>query len=504
MKKKARLGNDDATKQEIETLRQYILACPNVTKNGKAVQAALEGLDRELKRMERDTKLKQKFQQTTTSSSSTTTTAAAAASATARANNNSLYSSTFATEKDEFTEVNSSDFEANNSAVSQNKKKKSRDNDNDDDDNDEQLLMEWQNVHGDDDPIGSVLGTSLAQTAIQSIAERAVAVSSPLAALALALHAALVSDTLSFACTGVPEPTTTNNNNNSSSNKGFAPPIRELPKEKFLPNQWESPQHIQLRYRKPGVGTVVLSVALNDCNGSSNDPAFVTMEWIHKNEPSKSLRFALLDHINLDSITAALQKDVRVAPTLHYKALPILFTNFCNAFDLGTVREGAAATDVAMQMLGQGGRANHAPAVVSRVRPAMGVVEDRDPLRVSPFGRVVNEHEEPSMQVFEPRGGRGDFAGDLGPLGIMPMGGPPGNLLGPNHPMFGGNLGMGGRGMKPRFDPFGPPGGPTDPAFEGNLDPLRQRRRQGPGGSGNPNPDLLRPPNSFDNNNMYM
>lgn len=100
----------------------------------------------------------------------------------------------------------------------------------------------------------------------------------------------------------------------------------------------------------------------------------------------------------------------------------------------------------------------------------------------------------------------GDFAGDLGPAnGLDPLRrlGPNsgGSLMGPNHPMFrgGGMTGVGdgsGFGMRPRFDPFGPPGGPQE------IDPNNPGRppRMRPGGAGEPNPDLLMPPNSLGGN----
>jgi len=90
---------------------------------------------------------------------------------------------------------------------------------------------------------------------------------------------------------------------------------------------------------------------------------------------------------------------------------------------------------------------------------------------------------------------------------------PGGNLMGPNHPAFGGNhSGIGGGyGMRPRFDPFGPPNGPQDPNHDDNnnlMDPRRpqqhpRRPPPPPGGLGDPNPDHERPPSNL-SNNMYM
>jgi hypothetical protein len=112
--------------------------------------------------------------------------------------------------------------------------------------------------------------------------------------------------------------------------------------------------------------------------------------------------------------------------------------------------------------------------------------------------------------------GRGQFAGDLVPGGLVDpsfyagndgrMGG---NLMGPNHPVFmpggmhGGGPGrMGGPGMiggpgtmQPRFDPVLPPG-LVDVDIHGQ--PIRRRMQ------GDPNPDHLRPPNSFGGDNMFL
>ena len=128
-----------------------------------------------------------------------------------------------------------------------------------------------------------------------------------------------------------------------------------------------------------------------------------------------------------------------------------------------------------------------------------------------------DQHAAPNIRDFQPEQRRpGDFERDLLPGGVDS---PAGNLMGPNHPAFGGvqppSVG-GGYGMRPRFDPYGPPGGPTDPR---NVDTTRtvwdpndpRNNRQGgprhprppPGGTGDPNPDHERPPNDL-NNNMFM
>lgn len=121
-----------------------------------------------------------------------------------------------------------------------------------------------------------------------------------------------------------------------------------------------------------------------------------------------------------------------------------------------------------------------------------------------------DQHAAPNIRDFQSEDRRpGDFDRDLMPGGVNDGSG--GNLMGPNHPTFGGPpIGGGGYGMRPRFDPFGPPGGPTDPR---NVDPNRneddedprnpqlpRRPRPPPGGTGDPNPDHERPPNDLSNN----
>lgn len=126
-----------------------------------------------------------------------------------------------------------------------------------------------------------------------------------------------------------------------------------------------------------------------------------------------------------------------------------------------------------------------------------------------------DQHVTPNIRDFQSQQRRpGDFDRDLMP-GSGGVDDPAGNLMGPNHPAFGGPaIGSGGGyGMRPRFDPYGPPGGPTDPR---NLDPNRnigpndprnpqlpRQPRPPPGGPGEPNPDHERPPNDL-NNNMFM
>jgi hypothetical protein len=362
---------------------------------------------------------------------------------------------------------------------------------------DDSELMEWHEV-ASHDPIaevpleGSVLGKLLASASIANMAKAKTDVASPLAAIALALHAALVGETLHFKCTGVPEDSFT-------SSGGFAAPIRQLPPTQLVPADWDKNSlastttnpNVKFRYRKNGVGSIVLSVSLKDDN-------MVHVELLPTNTkepPSDALEFSLENHVNLESLSKALQSQKRVVPTLHYKALPVLLTNMCNTFDLGPVRDSV-----------EGETETCLPYVDTTICPpiADGLSNNiTTPLVTQPRVVVYDQHETPNIRVFQPDRRRGDFDADLMPGGIQdPFSG--GNLMGPHHPAFGRQAPPpgGGFGMHPRFDPFGPPGGPTDPH---DLDPNGQptRRRPPPGGTGDPNPDHERPPNNL-GNNMFM
>ena len=181
----------------------------------------------------------------------------------------------------------------------------------------------------------SYFGKQLAKTSIDAIAEYRVHVSSPVAAIAVAFHAAMRSPLLGFACTGIPEA-------QKSSGGGFAPPVRELPKTQFLPLHWENnPTKISLRYRKNGTGALVLKVQMEGDGGcDAASKVQVTLLPANSTEPpTQSMSFPLVDHINLDSWNAALKanKNHRIAPSLHYKRLAGMLGKFCQIFDLGAV-----------------------------------------------------------------------------------------------------------------------------------------------------------------------
>jgi hypothetical protein len=441
---------------ELDAVRQHLLECPGVPKDSRALQVALDALDQERKRMDRDAKLQCKFASSNSNNASMTETKKSTAAPTA------------------VTTTETTD---------------------DPKEMDDAELMEWQDVASHDaiaemPSEDSILGKLLASSSIANMAKAKTDVASPLAAIALALHAALVGETLDFKCTGIPD-------DSSASSGGFAAPIRQLPPTQLVPTDWDKNSlaannnpHVKFRYRKNGVGSIVLNVDLKDDN-------MVHVELLPTNTkepPNDALEFPLEDHVNLESLSKALISQQRVVPTLHYKALPVLLTSMCNTFDLGPVRDSV-----------EGGTETSLPYVDTTIVPpiADGLSNNNStPLVTQP--RVYDQHgETPNIRLFQQERRRGDFDADLMPGGIQdPFSG--GNLMGPHHPAFGQPPAPGGGfGMHPRFDPFGPPGGPTDP---NNLDPNGQRargRRPPPGGTGDPNPDHERPPNNL-GNNMFM
>lgn len=442
---------------DFEAVKRYLLECPHVNKNSPAIKAALEGIEREEKRRERDAKLHRKF-------AKETSLATGSPSASASINSN-LSDSLVVVDKGSPPPLNS--------------------------DSDE--MMGWQDVAAkkDDDDDGadgiSFLGKQLSRVVIDSISENNIKVKSPVAAIAVVFHASLRSDLLGFSCTGVPE-------DPSAKKGGFAAPVRELPKSQFLPANWDSkPEKVALRYRKDGTGALVL-VVLEEAERKVHvklQPAS------SKEPPAQSLEFALEEHVNLDSWNAALKVSSSISPALHYKSLAVLLTKFCQTFDLGAVDE-AEETAAASPYVDNTAQFHAEPHILKSgfvsPQPVPGITSHRPQQWKQGVPTTID-------QAFpNPRLPRGDFGDDLAPAGLRdprfadPPGRVGGNLMGPNHPMFqgGGIHGppLGGPGsMQPRFDPFYPPG--VDPDMEGN--PRRNQKHR----SGEPNPDHLRPPNSF-------
>ena len=489
--KKAKTTATEASRNEFEQVRNYLLECPFVKSGHPAIQAALKGLDQELKRRERDAKLHSKFMQ-----DAVTVEKPAAAAGTKKQD----------TPKAPLGD-STEDKRADIPRV------------------DEVMTDDWQDVTEENvptvptelsDETCSFLGQRLAKAAIATIAERNLRCQTPLEAIALALHAALCSEVLCFACTGVPE-------SSSPNDAGFAAPIRELPRSQFLPRGWnQNKDSIALRYRKNGSGSVILIVRIQAA--MEEDAVEILFNRANSSEPhSDSLVFPLKEHINLDSWKRAQREQSSVSPSLHYKALAGLFTKVAKSFDLGHVAEEDniepstyqqefpyvdttvlnLPTRQNMAAMTQGVTGSDMPSSGLPMRPLVHrAPDDRD--------RSVPTTLDDAFPGLQARNHPGDFAGDLAPGGLSGPGfggtspGQTGNLMGANHPAFFGGMAppQPGLGMRPRFDPIGPPGGPMDPPNNDN------NKTQVPPGKarnipGEPNPDHLRPPNNF-SNNMFM
>ena len=467
-------------------VKQYLLDCPHLPANHPVIKAAIEGVEKEEKKQARDAKLQAKFAKSAAASSSSS------AVKTTSNNNSALADGVLVM----VPRSNASDTVYEDAAA---------------------MESEWQDVEptvddavendipNSEDAASSYLGRTLAKSAIDRISEHSVKVSTPLSAIALVIHAALRSELLGFACTGIPE----------ASTSGFAAPVRELPKSQFVPQRWDNDRKlVQLRYRKDGTGALKLIVQLEK-SSETNDEDKVQVQLVPANSqepPSQTLKFAVKDHINMDSWKAATAKTKRIAPALHFKFLPVLLTKFCQMYDLGESPDD--------------GETNSIPYVDNTITtnilnpPAMttstNIPAPPPQVPVAAVSRPWQNGSVPSTldQAFPQIAvgtNQGHFAGDLAPAGLqdpLRIGGSGrmgGNLMGPNHPHFMGGGRMGGPGMfpggpgsmQPRFDPVLPPGA-VDIGIDGR--PLNNR----PSRSGNPNPDHLRPPNSFAGDSMFM
>lgn len=489
--KKLKKDDLDRQKQEIEILRKHILSCKDLSSSSCAMKAALSGLDKELQRVNRDQKLKEKFSKSK-------------------------------------NEVDRKDFDDPESCVVDWKNEKNTNNNVKSDRVDDSILMEWQDVHSPSpEPAPgstfeeSILGKKLTEEAISKIANADAKVSDELSAVAVAIHSALLSDLLNFKCTGVPEL-----NNDDSSSNGFAKPIRELPKHQFLPDEFHSRKDrnlVQLRYRKKETGAVLLKLSLITTSDETN----ISIEFsstVNQPEPNPQgpISFPLTDHFNLDSFNTALDsaqkrsKFAKILPTLHFKRLSILLTNFVSTFDVGPVNGPTLELKTRDNIRVENSISNTKMSPLTNLSTGSEPINTRYDNQGNPDYYTMQDFNRPRMQ--------GDFDQDL-----LPGGNPilqpafdlnTGSLMGPNHPMFRDHHGdleddygmndplrpaFGGLGMRPRFDPYGPPGGPTDTRRNGGRGRggRNANRGRGRGMFGEPNPDHQRPPNNL-GGNMFM
>ena len=404
-------------------------------------------------------------------------------------------------------------------------------------------------------------GIHLSQTVITDISTANIHIQTPIGALTLAIHAALKSNMIGFICTGIPP---TNNGiftKSSIITNGFAPPIRDLPKGKFLPDHWERSASAArdgnnttctgnvIRYRKNGIGATVLRLSQYDENEVSTATAttisttnMVKIEFgpMGGGEPWE-MNIPMKRHVNVDGLNAALDhtNEKVVRPTLHYKSLATLLSKFCSECPhLGTIQDDNDEDDAVMTSVDEVLVVPPITAVNETSTSTMNNTNIQQPMyHTQPRPPTIENDLLPQNNTHQ----GGDFGGDLLPSGVpLPGFANPnlgrnqgGNLMGMNHPFFQGSFngsnnqddegsgfgnsgnnsnfpGLGGLGMQPRFDAYYPPG-VSGGGGRGGRFPGRGRRGRGRGGrggrgsdfSGDPNNDIMKPPNNL-GNDMFM
>jgi len=490
-KKAKKASSLSSEKDEISILKQYVARCPEslVPSSSNAIRVTLTALDEELKRLERDEKLRRKF-------SGASMNANTNANANANANANTTVYNTNSLELSDEDMVKVSAICDDEGSMRTQPKKYGID-----EKEEESCLKEWQEIDGSEtssqptsmdtsgsnrngngnghgnttaaatgstvagyDTSNTMFGANLAQIAIADMNNAKITVSTPTATLALVLHSALRSNILGFKCTGIPDEHScfksdvegTGNGSKKAKLNGFAAPVRELSRGVFVPNKWDklasknssSGTHLVLmRYIKNGMPASILRVAqdpdgMND-NGSILDSGSGSSETMVKvqfgpagGEPTE-LKFPMGQHINLDGLNAASSVDslgMGVKPALHFKALAGLVAEFCQTNDLGAVKDDndTSGADMAIAM-------QHAVAIpppsVSREKLGFVMERTRHPPNVNDDLLAVNSNR---------RHFPGDFSDDLLPSGLPApdfanprLGtGMTGNLMGPNHPNF--------------------------------------------------------------------
>ena len=477
--------NDDD--KEFYLLRDYISKCPFFNSNSNdnnnqrneehpAIAAALQGIDRELRQRARDRVLHTKFQQKVEAKAVEGTLSATDAAGTSNNINSNEHEKRIRLSSD----TNDPSFLSNDDTNMDDWEDVAAEQ-NDSDDNDNTRMT-----------TATAWGKEMAQAAIATLAEQRVRVQEPLEAMTLLLHAVLLQH--GFLCTGIPEtaPTT-----------GFAAPVRPL--TTFLPQPWvPNKEQITLRYRNE---SVFFLTTRQETDTEKNEPRLhITLSQERSSNSSTqdvpTLSFPLSQHFNLESFARATKPS---EPILHYKQITDLLSQFGSVFDLGQYKvEGIDKQPYVDCTVASLPTRQSAPLLLPTQNPPVPVSTRSESFPdVRPSFATIGPDGRPSFHLGQPMPHHpGDFAGDLFPSPQFPGLIHPGNLMGPDHPMFGGNgSGHGGMSMQPRFDPFGPV--ITDPRRQPppeGVDPRGGGRRQFPG---EPNPDHLAPPNSF-NSNMYL
>lgn len=504
-------------KEDINQLKEYILSCPDniCSKDSQAIRTCILALDEQMKRLIRDEKLRSKFRDNLGDRKVKMVVEAV--------------DSNITMDDDEVV-VQLEKEEKSITAIRA--------------EGENALDSEWESIPmGDDEEYSknhtysssSILGEALAQKAISDMSESGTTVSTPISALALVLHSAIRCNMLGFKCTGIPEidrgiaPNTVKKN-------AFAAPVRELPKGVFVPKDWDKyalTDGIWLRYRKDGMSSTVLHVSLVVSDVFDRPTASVQFGQTDNND-SMEMLFPLDQHINVQGLTAALQNAPNVEPSLFFKSLASLLSEFCQKADLGSLREDGDSIQTLDEMAMKYTMAiplpvkcfapDHSQATPKRTENEKAEWSQLQALKRFPPYINYESTIQDNLLGGKAASSGGDFSDDLLPTGFpRPNFAEPrpgsgegitGNLMGPNHPAFrhpfhpdsqddvddnNGFLLPGGLGMQPRFDPVYPPG----VGSRGRNRGRGRGRGSGRFSLGDPNPDHQRPPNDF-NNNQFM
>ncbi len=325
---------------------------------------------------------------------------------------------------------------------------------------------------------------SLASVTIARIASSKIQVATPLGALGLALHVALllkggkgsgISSSFGVGeselrCTGVPSP-----DDYGRGCGGFAPPVRELPPGVIVPDFWEesaiskktmtdnNPNRkdvahnmIAFRYWRGGGGTgggmigrgapTTVFLTLEQLPSTSPDGmnsvrvTFGPRQEVHtagQQPPQSELTVELGMHVNLDGFRTAKKTSTTttISPSLFYISLSELLSQFDVTFG-GVLSPKETTIETKIQML-------DIAQPVPPQQPAAQRANDID------GGEAVHPTTMPSdsplLRIPHSTRRRGDFEGDLLPGGPLkpPFGMednsttiPPGSQVGPDHPIF--------------------------------------------------------------------
>lgn len=540
----------DQEKNEITALKKYLLSQipstplpPNnilLSPKSVALKAAVAGLDKELERLEREERLVRKFTNENTVGYSGSR-AASSTSVKHKKNNDSADEDVAM----EYVKMTKEDAENDTTTTTM-----KRENDVEDDweEAEATLLSPSKKKPSltDSQDLHETIAQKWASSTISRIAKADARVETPVGALGLALHTALIElaavnqgnkkTEQMFRCTGVPDEAIIYQFLGEDIKKkkscgggggvgvggaGFAPPVRELPKGVLVPSNWEDMaskqqsdvQLIAFRYKCGQDVYNTSSGPTNDCTtlylvlqvqDSSVRVSFGPMPAPTKGSGATSttttstnqLQLPLTQHINLDGFQASKSKSSStVQPSLFFISLPELLLQFGSTFGLisvmlSTFGQDTQATeevvgsivDAYMEDFSTKDMIVNQAGKNEKVDTRPNIPPDGPAVDIDPLGAIDSRTGVAAAR-------RGDFEGDLLPGGMQPglPGGPlpfGGSQVGPNHPIFDRSFGDDDLYYSNNQDEFGGTYGP--PSF----------RIPGVGGSGSMRPrfDPFGPP----------